>query len=82
VNAYLKNILPDNFPTATTDFTQYFKASLTARGGLHILPTGLNSSKAIGLAIRTLPDAATTAICQRQKHLYRRLGEDYAITGC
>jgi hypothetical protein len=68
VNAYLKNILPDNFPTSTTDFTQYFKASLTARGGLHILPTmGLNSSKAIGLAIRTLPDAATTAICQRQK---------------
>jgi hypothetical protein len=67
VNAYLKNILPDNFPTATTDFKQYFKASLTARGGLHILPTmGLNSSKA-GLAIRTLPDAATTAICQRQK---------------
>jgi hypothetical protein len=70
VNAYLKNILPNNFPTSTTDFTQYFKASLTARGGLHVLPTiGLNSSKAIGLAIRTLPDAATTAICQR-KNIY------------
>ncbi|EPK6541129.1 TPA: hypothetical protein RU399_004124 [Klebsiella pneumoniae] len=71
VNAYLKNISPDNFPTATTDFTQYFKASLTARGGLHILPTiGLNSSKAIGLAIRTLPDAATTAILSTTKNIY------------
>ncbi|HIB5610740.1 TPA: hypothetical protein ACWXAV_005071 [Klebsiella pneumoniae] len=71
VNAYLKNILPDNFPTSTTDFTQYFKASLTARGGLHVLPTiGLNSSKAIGLAIRTLPDAATTAILSTTKNIY------------
>ena len=71
VNAYLKNILPDNFPTATTDFKQYFKASLTARGGLHILPTmGLNSSKAIGLAIRLLPDAATTAILSTTKNIY------------
>ncbi|WP_148673476.1 hypothetical protein [Klebsiella sp. 10982] len=71
VNAYLKNILPNNFPTSTTDFTQYFKASLTARGGLHVLPTmGLNSSKAIGLAIRTLPDAATTAILSTTKNIY------------
>ncbi|EPL2257483.1 hypothetical protein WJG13_005451 [Klebsiella pneumoniae] len=71
VNAYLKNVLPNNFPTSTTDFTQYFKASLTARGGLHILPTiGLNSSKAIALAIRTLPDAATTAILSTTKNIY------------
>ncbi|WP_025712284.1 hypothetical protein [Klebsiella sp. 10982] len=71
VNAYLKNILPNNFPTSTTDFTQYFKASLTARGGLHILPKmGLNSSKAIGLAIRLLPDAATTAILSTTKNIY------------
>lgn len=71
VNAYLKNILPDNFPTATTDFTQYFGASLTARGGLHILPKmGMNSSKAIGLAIRILPDAATTAILSATKNIY------------
>lgn len=71
VNAYLKNILPDNFPTATTDFTQYFEATLTARGGMHVLPKmGLNSSKAIGLAIRPLSDSAMTAILSTTKDIY------------
>ncbi|OHY58450.1 hypothetical protein BB778_27490 [Pluralibacter gergoviae] len=70
-NAYISNILSANYPTATTDFSQYFKTELTARGGLHVVPTlGNNPDKAIGLAIRTLSNSVMTSVLSTAKDIY------------
>jgi hypothetical protein len=47
VNAYLKNILPNNFPTSTTDFTQYFGVTDRSWRAACFADNRLNSSKAI-----------------------------------
>ena len=73
-NAYISNIIPGNYPTNSTDFSQYFRTELTDRGGLHIMPVmGKNNAAAIGLAIRTLSNSAMSNVLSATKNIYMDL---------